>query len=660
MFKPYTDFLTSLRYRESANNYSVVNSFNFLGAYQFGEAALIDLGFVNRDANTSDNKFGGGFTGKLGVRSVSDFLASPTAQDAAADEWFPLMWSYLTNLGVNVYIGRTIGGIAITASGLLGGAHLLGQFAVRTFLETNGATDLADAYGTTISSYIRLFGGYEMPFSTGEVYRGQTILGTDGADILSGDLGHDTIDGGSGNDTLSGHAGNDLLTGGAGNDDLRGGSGRDTLLGNTGADVLSADVGDDLLYGGDGADRLYGGDGNDLLMPGAGVDLVNGGGGVDMVDFSNATQRVVVDLSTGMAEIWSEIDTLVSIENITGTYYGDFIVGDPGANSIRAMAGYDWMVGSRGADTFDGGAGRDTVAYPRATSGISANLLTGTGTAGEANGDRYVDVENLTGSGYADRLIGDNGPNVLCGVDGDDFIFGLGGNDTIQGGAGADWIKGGLGDDCLIGGPGSDVMLGGAGNDSYVVDVSGDRVFETTTTVSLIDAGGIDTVRSAVSFNLNASAGVRFVENLSLTGFANIDGTGNVLANLLTGNAGNNTLNGGLGNDTMFGGAGNDTFVFNSALGGGNIDRITDFSTADDTITLDHAVFAGLAGGVLAASAFASNLTGIATDALDRITYDSGTGRLYFDSDGAGGAARVQFAALTAGLALSSADFFVF
>ena len=142
-------------------------------------------------------------------------------------------------------------------------------------------------------------------------------------------------------------------------------------------------------------------------------------------------------------------------------------------------------------------------------------------------------------------------------------------------------------------------------------------------------------------------------------GPANINGTGNGLANTLVGNGANNQLNGGLGNDTMTGGLGTDTFVFSTALGATNIDRITDFSVADDTIRLDDAVFAGLSTGGLAASAFAANLTGAASDALDRIIYETDTGRLYFDADGNGAGARIHFATLAANVPLTNADFVV-
>ena len=185
-------------------------------------------------------------------------------------------------------------------------------------------------------------------------------------------------------------------------------------------------------------------------------------------------------------------------------------------------------------------------------------------------------------------------------------------------------------------------------------------MFETTTAVSVINAGGTDTVVSSVTFNLDATAGVRFVERLTLSGTANTNGSGNALANTLAGNTGNNALNGGRGNDILLGGAGNDSFVFSTPLSAANIDRITDYNVAADTMRLDDLVFAGLSTGLLGASAFAVNLTGAATDALDRIIYESDTGRLFFDADGSAAGLRVQFAVLAANLSLTNSDFVVF
>jgi serralysin len=90
------------------------------------------------------------------------------------------------------------------------------------------------------------------------------------------------------------------------------------------------------------------------------------------------------------------------------------------------------------------------------------------------------------------------------------------------------------------------------------------------------------------------------------------------------------------------------------------VDRITDYNVAADTIRIDNAVFSGLSAGALAGSAFVRNSTGNAADASDRIIYESDTGKLYFDRDGTGSAAKVHFATLSTGLSLTQADFFVF
>ena len=198
-------------------------------------------------------------------------------------------------------------------------------------------------------------------------------------------------------------------------------------------------------------------------------------------------------------------------------------------------------------------------------------------------------------------------------------------------------------------------MFGANGDDTYIVDNAGD----VTSEVSAL--GGVDTVMASVTRNLTAN-----LENLVLTGAAAIDGAGNALDNAITGNSaantlfgldGADTLDGGLGADTLQGGPGADIYVFSSALGGGNIDAIVNFNVADDTIELNSAVFTGLAAGALDASAFV--IGAAAADADDRIIYDSATGALWFDADGDGAGAAIQFATLAAGLGLTEADFFV-
>ncbi|TIQ81322.1 MAG: calcium-binding protein, partial [Mesorhizobium sp.] len=119
--------------------------------------------------------------------------------------------------------------------------------------------------------------------------------------------------------------------------------------------------------------------------------------------------------------------------------------------------------------------------------------------------------------------------------------------------------------------------------------------------------------------------------------------------------AGANVINGGGGADKLSGFGGNDTFVFNSALGNGNVDRITDFN--QDKIRLDDAIFAGLHLGGLPSAAFFAGTA--AHDSSDHIIYNSSTGALSFDSDGAGGASQTQFATLSPGLSLTAGAFFV-
>lgn len=343
----YTDFLSAIRMRESSGNYHLVNSFNYLGAYQFGEGALVDLGFVAADSAWWDNDYSGGWTGKLGIDSKAEFLASTAAQDEAADDWFVLVWRYLRAVDADDYLGQIVDGIRVTASGLIAGAHLLGSGNVISWLDSAGSSELADAYGTPISEYIALFAGYSLPFDTGEATledlgamlaalpeHVQTRventfaadrslqLGGDRVDnILLGDKHRNVLAGGDGNDLLKSAGGRDAVLGGAGNDVIRAGGGYDLALGGEGDDALHGGRGRDVLHGEAGHDRLLGGKGNDRLFGGAGNDWLAGRRGDDQLS------------------------------------------GDAGNDTLRGGGGSDLLDGGTGEDVLTGGAGSDVFVF---------------------------------------------------------------------------------------------------------------------------------------------------------------------------------------------------------------------------------------------------------------------------------------------------------
>ncbi|MCY1126914.1 calcium-binding protein [Frigidibacter sp. RF13] len=362
-----------------------------------------------------------------------------------------------------------------------------------------------------------------------------------------------------------------------------------------------------------------------------------------------------------------------------------------------------------GADT-SGAAIRSQIFDPRTAPVTYTAPATGIDYVGTTFDDSLtgdIGADSLHGNAGADTLYGDIGYDVLSGDDGADLLIGGRGFDTLYGGADNDLLAGWAGDDRLDGGTGDDSMFGAKGNDVYVVDSLGDRVYETQTDSDATDLGGYDRVESSVSFALAAYTGVSFVEDLTLTGTADIDGTGNRLANLMYGNSGNNVLSGWAGNDTirgeagadlmngnvgddlLQGGDGNDTirggkdndtlrgddgndvlygdlgqdlFVFKTALNDvTNVDTLGDFSVADDTIALDNDIMTGLGltTGAMSAALFAANTSGDATTAGQRVIYDIDDGKLYYDADGSGAGAKMLFANLSTGLALTAADFII-
>ena len=254
-----------------------------------------------------------------------------------------------------------------------------------------------------------------------------------------------------------------------------------------------------------------------------------------------------------------------------------------------------------------------------------------------AAGSATLDITPLAGV----TLTGTAKADILSGTAQDDTLNGLGSNDTLNGLAG---------NDTLNGGAGADKMVGGTGNDTYFVDSTGDVVTEALNE-------GTDTVHSTLSaYTLAVN-----VENLILDGSAAINGTGNTLANTLIGNSGNNVLVGGAGNDSLTGGSGADVFRFETALSAAtNVDTIQDFIHGADAIQLENAIFTKLTKtGTLPTANFAASATAAPVDANDYILYNTTTGALYYDADGSGVGAAVQFAMLIGHPAVTAADFVV-
>jgi microcystin-dependent protein len=377
------------------------------------------------------------------------------------------------------------------------------------------------------------------------------------------------------------------------------------------------------MYGGDGRTTFALPDLRDRTAIGASDDVPVG------TVLGNNDQPV---LSSDIPDL--EIAGSAVGETIYGGDGNDQLSGLGGNDTLIGNGGDDSLIGGSGVDTKSGGAGNDKYNVDRAGDVIIE-------TAGGGTADRVyasvsyqlaagaeVEILNTASNGGtgAINLVGNNFAQTIIGNAGNNIVNGLGGIDTMQG-------------------------LGG--DDRYYVDNSADVVIEAV-------GGGTDRVLTSVSYSLKSGVEVELLTTTNAAGTDALKLAGNAFANTVIGNAGDNFLNGAAGADTLTGLGGDDIFMFNTALAGGNIDAITDFNFADDTIRLENAIFASIAGtGVLTAAQFAANASGTALDASDRIIYETDTGRLIYDANGSTGGGRYLVATLDAGLAITNADFYI-
>ena len=425
------------------------------------------------------------------------------------------------------------------------------------------------------------------------------IVGTAGNDTLTGTAQDDLMLGLGGNDTLNGNAGNDVLVGGAGNDALNGGLGNDTYSFSTG-------------------------DGNDTIQEAGGTDRISIAAGAtlttlsfnEVVSLGTDNDNLVIGYNDQQITVLDHFDTageVVETVNFNGSTFngylldGDYVISadDTGertaaagvntvlvgsnvaflGNSLTGNTGNDLLFGHDGNDDLDGGLGEDLL-----VGGAGNDTLDGgddlDALVGGAGNDTYIDdtfedlivelanggtdtIETLAAT-YSLATLANIENLIYTGLDADPFVGT--GNDL------SNRIEGGDLNDTLDGGIGVDMLVGGLGDDTYVVDNVGDVVDE--------DAGeGDDRVNSSVTHTLGAD-----VENLTLTGVALINGTGNALANdmdgnsaanqlfggggddNITGNGGADFIDGGTGNDILAGGAGADTDIIIGGAGDDDID----------------------------------------------------------------------------------------
>jgi Ca2+-binding RTX toxin-like protein len=370
----------------------------------------------------------------------------------------------------------------------------------------------------------------------------------------------------------------------------------------------------------------------------------------------------------------TEVEAIVGgsgIEKFTSSSDSIGSVSLHGGNDVVTIKGgnVDYINLGNGSNqlTISGGYVGATVAY-----GGNDKV---TFTAGEAETINLGSGNNVltTKGGYVHSVISYGGNDTIS--------IGAGGAESIDAGSGNNTISTSSGqvtsiitrsgkDTINLGSGGAATVSTGSGNDSVnltplavddtVVAINGksgvDTIsfakFTSTVEVALISGELIDTS--------NGFFWIRSFENVT-GGSGNDTLTGDDKDNVIKGGSGNDVLSGLWGLDVLTGGAGNDNFVFNRGVSSANVDVITDFNVSADSISLENSEFTALkTAGILSASAFNKNLTGLASDSTDRVIYETDTGKLYYDQDGSGAAfSGVHFATLAQGLSLNSGDFFV-
>lgn len=456
----------------------------------------------------------------------------------------------------------------------------------------------------------------------------------------TGNAAANTITGNSANNILSGLGGNDTyFVQNTGDSVIEGaGGGIDTVHSSVNFTISDDDV-ENLTLSGSSSINATGNASNNILTGNTGNNILTGHAGNDTYFVQNAGDSVVEAVGEGSDTVNSSVSFTLSdhVENLILTGANLTGTGNALANEITGGDGNDTLIGLGGGDTLNGGGGTgDTASYAASGAGVVVVLSGAAGVGGDADGDILTNIENLVGSAHIDTLTGDGGANRIDGGAGADVMIGLGGNDTYivdeatdtvteAGGGGTDTVQssanyvlsanvenliltgaaitgvGNAENNVITGNANVNNLSGLAGNDTYFVQNSADTVVEAA-------GGGIDTVNSSVTYTISDVD----VENLTLTGSGNINGTGNASGNTLTGNSGINILAGGGGDDIYVVQNTGDSVLENATEGTDTVQSSVTFTISDADV--EHLTLTGSANINATGNASDNMLTGNSGD----------------------------------------------
>ncbi len=403
---------------------------------------------------------------------------------------------------------------------------------------------------------------------------------------------------------------------------------------------------------GNGNNTGYGGSFDDKFIIGSGNDEIDGGGGFDTVTFStNANLTVNLNIAerqtTGAGN-----DLLINVEGLIGGSGADKFIGNDSANRLVGGGGNDTLIGGKGNDTLEGGAGTNVAEFSGAFSEYEirqqadGSILVHDRVDGRDGDDILIGIRQVFFNGQAQNLNANPVGLALSATAFDEtFVVGR----TLATISALDSDGDAL-TYSLVSDAGGMFRIA---NDKLVLNRAFD--YETakqhSVTVKVTDTYGGETTQT---FTIEVR---NVVEGNPLT----LIGTGG--ADQLAGEAGNDKIYGKLGNDTLTGGSGQDIFVFDTKPHKTkNVDKLADFSVADDTIYLENKYFKVGSGTISKPQKMASKHFYKGTkahDGDDRIIYDSKKGVIYYDADGTGASAQVKIATIEKKLKLAAGDFYV-